>query len=247
MKRRTLLALFQGILERIPNEAQHRLAYGSDQNQFGDLRLPEGKGPFPLVINIHGGFWQAAYNLDHNGHLCEALAKKGIATWSIEYRRVGNPGGGYPGTFDDVRAAASFVQELKYPLDLQRTIVMGHSAGGQLALWLAGEFKWIKGAISLAGVVDLPRAAELKLGNGAVQALMGEEHYKEFLPILNKPAILIHGEDDKIVPKELSENYVKAAEKAKLVLVPGGHFELIDPETPQWATVEKLVIELVKR
>ena len=88
----------EDILTLKPPPADVRLAYGSDPSQFGDLRLPKGKGPFPIAMNIHGGFWRAKYDLLHGGHLCAALTGKGIATWNLEYRRVGNPGGGWPGT-----------------------------------------------------------------------------------------------------------------------------------------------------
>ena len=136
-----MLASGQDILERTPPKADARIPYGTDPLQFGDLRLPGGKGPHPLAINIHGGYWRAAYDLEHNGHLCEALRKKGVATWSIEYRRIGNPGGAWPGTLEDVKTAASFIRGSgkKFPLDLQRVLAMGHSAGGQLALYLGAE------------------------------------------------------------------------------------------------------------
>ena len=89
-----------------PPPADAHLAYGADPNQFGELRLPKDttKGAFPVVMNIHGGYWRAKYTLTHTGHLCAALAAAGIATWNLEYRRVGNHGGGWPGTFEDIRA-----------------------------------------------------------------------------------------------------------------------------------------------
>ena len=93
------------ILTLPPPPADARLPYGTDPNQFADLRLPKTKGLFPVVMNIHGGYWRAKYDLAHCGHLCAALTSKGIATWNIEYRRVGNPGGGWPGTFEDIRNA----------------------------------------------------------------------------------------------------------------------------------------------
>src|SRR5215470_5496557 len=99
-----LLFMSQDILQLPPQPPGERIAYGSDPLQFGELRLPEGDGPFPVVIVIHGGFWRAAYNLDHISHLCVALNKEGLATWSLEYRRIGNPGGGWSGTLDDVLA-----------------------------------------------------------------------------------------------------------------------------------------------
>jgi acetyl esterase/lipase len=124
------------VLEIPPAERGQRIAYGDDPNQFGELRMPSGKGPHPVVIFIHGGFWKAAYDLTHASHLCVAIAKAGCAVWSIEYRRVGQPGGGYPGTLDDIRAAAQCAMRIP-GLDLKRVVTAGHSAGGQLALWLA--------------------------------------------------------------------------------------------------------------
>src|SRR5260370_15152153 len=106
------------ILPLAPPPADARLFYGSDPNQFFDLRLPKSKGPHPVVINIHGGFWRAKYNLDHAGHLSAGLTRAGIATWSLEYRRVGNPGGGWPGTFLRTALGADFLRGLakKNPL-----------------------------------------------------------------------------------------------------------------------------------
>src|SRR5215472_3775377 len=103
------------ILGLTPPAADHRLAYGSDPNQFGDLRLPKSAASgklFPVVLNIHGGFWRAKYDLAHAGHLCAALTQKGIATWNVEYRRVGNEGGGWPGTFEDVARAYRFLPQI---------------------------------------------------------------------------------------------------------------------------------------
>jgi acetyl esterase/lipase len=185
----------QDILTRVPPQADHRLSYGKDANQFGDLRLPAGRGPHPLVINIHGGFWRAAYDLEHNGHLCEALRRKGVATWSIEYRRIGQTGGGWPGTLHDVVAAAEHVYELarNYPLDLDRIIAMGHSAGGQLALYLGAELPWLQGVVSLAGVADLRHALDLKLSREAVKDFLGgtyqnlPERYQQASPMERLP------------------------------------------------------------
>src|SRR5262245_25236824 len=140
----------QGILDVPPAPPGMRVAYGSDQFQFGELRVPSGRRPHPVAIVIHGGYWRARYDLAHIGHLCEALTKQGIATWSLEYRRIGNPGGGWPGTFEDIRAGAAHVEQIakEHSLDLKRVVATGHSAGGHLVLWLAKQK-----AIALRGVV----------------------------------------------------------------------------------------------
>lgn len=252
------------ILTRTPPLANTRLQYGDQAPQFGDLRLPETPGlrPVPVVVVIHGGFWRAQYDLEHIGHLCAALTDAGYATWSIEYRRVGQPGGGWPGTLKDVLQGASYVQQLakRFDLDLQRVGVIGHSAGGPLALWLAGESALVHGVVSLAGVADLRRAAELQLGRGATQAFLGGEptrvprRYSAASPIERVPTgvrqVLVHGTDDDTVPLELSQRYCEAASAAgdevELVTLPGtGHFELIDPLTDAWPVVLGAVAKVV--
>lgn len=253
----------QDVLERKPPPADVRIPYGADPNQFADLRVPPGTGPHPLVINIHGGFWKAAYGLDHNGHLCEALRQKGVATWSLEYRRIGQPGGGWPGTGEDVRAAAEYALNLpkNHPIDPSRVISMGHSAGGHLALWLAAELPWLQGAISLAGVADLRKAYALQLSQGIVKTFLGgspeeqPDRYRQASPIerlpLRKRTVLIHGEKDSIVPIDIARGYEAAARKAGdrvqlLALADTGHFELIDPLLPQWRKVEASVLEMLR-
>src|SRR5450631_174557 len=226
------------ILTLPPPPADARLAYGSDPNQFLDLRLPSSKESrqpqFPLLINIHGGYWRAKYNLDHAGHLCAALTAKGLATANLEYRRVGNEGGAWPGTFADIRSAYHFLlQNAKaHKLDPQRIVVMGHSAGGQLALCLAAHEPGITRVVSLAGVVDLQRAYQLHLSNDAVvEFLRGtpaevSDHYREANPTgLSIPQArqwLIHGADDDTVPPAFSRDYVKAKaqEDAHLLEIP---------------------------
>jgi acetyl esterase/lipase len=251
------------ILTQTPPAADARVAYGTDPNQFGDLRLPKGKGPFPLVMNIHGGFWRAKYDLAHAGHLCAALTAKGIATLNIEYRRVGNPGGGWPGTFDDVRNAYRFLPELakRYSLDSKKVVVMGHSAGAQLALCLAAHEASLKKVVSLAGVVDLQQAWELHLSNNAVVEFLGgkpsqvTDHYREADP--TQLAIdhattqwLIHGAADDVVPSYFSRNYAqekknKGEDVHYLEISTAGHFDLIDPHSQAWTKVEDTVLHLL--
>src|SRR5712692_4552098 len=188
-----------------PPPADARLPYGSDSNQFGELRVPKTGGPFPVGINIHGGYWRAKYDLKHAGHLCAALTAKGLATWNAEYRRVGNAGGGWPGTFEDVRSAYRYISQIaqRYNLDATKTVVAGHSAGGQLALCLAAHEPSVMRVISLAGVVDLQQAWELHLSDNAVVDFLGgkpsdvPEHYREADPMQLKighaTQWLIHG------------------------------------------------------
>jgi len=177
-----------------------RIAYGPEPLQFGDLYLPNSPGPHPTVILIHGGYWRARYGLDLMTGLALDIAFRGYAAWNIEYRRVGNPGGGWPATMLDVALATDYLRILAptYALDLHRVVPIGHSAGGHLALWLASRPRIARnsplagsnftpqgsteevatplplaGAISLAGVVDLEMAWQLNLSNGAVDDLLG--------------------------------------------------------------------------
>jgi len=128
----------EDILYTKPPAADSRLTYGTDPNHFVDVRIPGGNKLHPVVFFIHGGYWRAQYDLTYAGHLCHALKAEGIASWNVEYRRVGNPGGGWPGSFEDIRRAFCALQE--YPqhqrpaFDLEKLCIAGHSAGGQLAL-----------------------------------------------------------------------------------------------------------------
>src|SRR5438034_3553718 len=242
--------------------ADARLAYGTDPNQFGELRLPKSGGPFPIVMNIHGGFWRAKYDLQHTGKLCAGLTAKGVATWNIEYRRVGNKGGGWPGTFKDAASTYRCLPQIakRYNLDPARTAIMGHSAGGQLALCLAAHERSVKAVISLAGVVDLQRAWEEHLSDDAVVAFLGgkpkdvPEHYQEADPMQLKIGSatqwLIHGAADSVVPPPFSRNYAEQKKKwgedvHYLEVSTAGHYELIDPRSNAWPKVESTVLHLL--
>jgi acetyl esterase/lipase len=251
----------ESILELAPPKADKRIAYGVGPLQFAELRYPVGQGPFPLVINIHGGFWRARYNLIHAGHFCAGLTKSGFLTCNIEYRRAGNPGGGWPGTFEDVRNAYAYIRRCARELnaDTGRFLVMGHSAGGQLALCLAGHEPSITRAVSLSGVLDLQRAYELHLSRDAVVEFLGgtpervPEHYREASPMDLKIAArqaIITGDADHTVPSELSQNYAKkkkaAGESVELIQIPGAsHFEAMDPRTGAFETVRNTVQNLL--
>jgi acetyl esterase/lipase len=251
------------ILTLPPPPADARVAYGTDPNQFGELRLPKGKERFPVVMNIHGGFWRAKYDLTHAGHLCAALTAKGLATWNVEYRRVGNAGGGWPGTFEDIRNASRFLPQLakRYSLDAAKVAVMGHSAGGQLALCLAAHEPSLKRVVSLAGVVDLQQAFQLHLSNDAViDFLCGKpsqvtDHHREADPMELSidhatEQWLIHGAGDDIVPSYFSRNYTEQKkQRGENVhyqeILMAGHFDLIDPRSAAWPRVEDTVRRLL--
>jgi acetyl esterase/lipase len=251
------------ILTLSPPPADARLPYGSDPNQFGELRVPKTGGPFAVVIDIHGGYWRAKYDLTHTGHLCAVLTARGLATWNVEYRRVGNAGGGWPGTFEDVRSGYRFVSQIvkRYNLDSSKSVVVGHSAGGQLALCLAGHEASVKRVISLAGVVDLQQAWELHLSDNAVVGFLGgdparvPEHYREADPMQLKISQatqwLIHGAADDTVPPFLSRNYTGQKKKSGenvhyLEISTAGHFDLIDPRSTAWPKVEGTVLHLLE-
>lgn len=228
------------MMKRKQPDSPLQLAYGSSEFQFGELYLPGESGPYPVAILIHGGYWRARYGLELMNGLAEDLVMRGIAAWNIEYRRVGNPGGGWPGTFQDVAHAADYLRSVaeSYELDLNRVVSIGHSAGGHLAFWLAARSRLpaqnplapgetplsLLGAISLAGVLDLQLAYQLHLSNDAVVELLGgtphelPERYRASSPAallpLGLPQILLHGTADVDVPIEISQQYTEAARLA---------------------------------
>ncbi|WP_376794223.1 alpha/beta hydrolase family protein [Thermogemmatispora sp.] len=222
-----------------------RLSYGPQPLHFGELRLPSSPGPHPVAVLIHGGFWRNPYDLSLMSGLANDLTAHGLATWNIEYRRLGDEGGGWPGTLQDVALAIDALRQLagSYPLDLERLITVGHSAGGELALWLAarpllarqanGQERWllagesalaVSGAVSLAGVVDLEAGWRRHLGRDAVAELLGgspeevPERYRLASPAallpLGIPQVLIHGTADDRVPLEISRDYADRARAA---------------------------------
>jgi acetyl esterase/lipase len=229
-----------------PPAADARLAYGPEPLQFGDLRLTEGDAP-PLAVVIHGGYWKANYNLIHTGHLSRALTEQGIASWNVEYRSIGVPGGGWPAAGEDVARAVEFVAEL--PVDHERVVLIGHSAGGQLALW-AGKRAQLP-VVALAPVSDVRESVARTGPDGAPAQFMPTEHFPEGSPLellpLGVPQIVIHGTEDDGVPYAMSERYVEAAGgEAELVTLEGaGHFEPIDPLAPEFAQTVAAVRKLL--
>lgn len=227
-----------------------RFDYGTDPSQFGELSLPSGT-PRGVVVVIHGGFWKSAYDLDLGRPLAASLVDHGWAAWNLEYRRVGN-GGGTPATFDDVAAGIDKLADLAEDaaLDLGTVVTLGHSAGGHLAVWAAGRADpavRVTAAISQAGVLDLLGAGEQRLGDGAVEAMLGhpagpgDAAVDPFQQVpLGVPVFCVHGTGDVDVPMSQSQAYVEAAVgaggRAELVAVDGDHFVVVDPASEAWRT-----------
>ncbi|MGX7826236.1 alpha/beta hydrolase family protein [Actinokineospora sp. 24-640] len=246
---------------RAPDETKR---YGPGAENLIDLWWPPGV-PTATVVVLHGGFWRAAYDRTHTRPMCVALAEAGYLVAAVEYRRVGNPGGGWPGTFTDVAAALDALPRLtRGAVTGNQTVLLGHSAGGHLALWAAGRHRvadnsarpvegWLvpAGVVALAAVCDLRMAGALGLGDGAVQALLGDprrspDRYRmadpaRLLP-LGRRCVLVHGTDDDRVPLGVSRRYrdlaVAAGDDVMLVDLPGAdHFDLIDPAARTWPAV----------
>jgi acetyl esterase/lipase len=237
--------------------------YGNKRSQFGELYLPGGTDshpppppPYPVAVVIHGGFWRAQYSRKLMHGLCRDLAERGWAAWNLEYRRLGGlSGGGWPNTFEDLSAGIDHLHEVLAPLDLERVVTIGHSAGGHLAA-LAATRPWprvpVTGVVAQAGVLDLERAWQWRLSKGVVRRLLGgtpEEQPDRYgaaspaarLPV-GVPVLLTHGGEDDIVPPAMSEEFQRAAlaagDECKLVLLPGeGHFGHLEVGNPLWEAV----------
>jgi acetyl esterase/lipase len=231
-------------LNALPRRAPDRRgAYGERPQQYGELRVPPTRGPHPLVILVHGGCFKAAYaSADYAAPIGDALKDQGIASWNIEYRRLGDPGGGWPGTYLDVGRAVDHVRSLAkaHDLDLSRVVIVGHSAGGHLAMWAAGRSRVpkqsalytanplrIRGAVDLAGPLDLSaHLAEYErlCRDSVITTLMGgtparrPDHYAQASPIAllpyGLPQVLVLGTYEEFVPMPLMRAYADAARRA---------------------------------
>ncbi len=240
-----------------------KITYGPAPSQFATLRLPTGaSAPVPVVVLIHGGFWRSAYDLSLMDPLGEDLVQRGDAVWNIEYRRVGEAGGGWPGTLEDVAAAIDqlAIVAADHPLDLTNVVVIGHSAGGHLALWSAGRSRLTDGqpgahpkvqprlAIGQGPVFDLTAAANAGLGSGAVTDFMGgapvdvPERYAVATPTPTPDSrlVVVRGQDDDVVPAQFAVPALVGGVEV-VDVVGADHFALIDPTTSAWAAVIELL------
>jgi acetyl esterase/lipase len=212
---------------------------------------PHGVPVGPLVVFLHGGFWRAEWDRAHAGPLAADLAVRGYPVACLEYRRIGQPDGGWPGTFDDVVAGLGAIPDL---LGIPGTpILAGHSAGGHLALWAATRVP-VRAVLALAPVADLSEAYRLGLGDGAVAELLGgspeqvPERYAATDTALQDPppvpTVLLHGTLDAQVPVRLSRGYAARTGAGLVELPDSEHFALIDPLAAAWPTVIDILATL---
>ena len=247
--------------------------YGADPLQFGELRLPAGMGPFPVAVVIHGGCWTKGFaTLRNTAPIASELTKNNVATWNIEYRQVGDAGGGWPGTFQDWGAAVDHLRVLgrSYPLDLSRVVVVGHSAGAHAALWVAARHRLpadselhsadplpIRAAVAIDGPGDLAGFAAVDAdvcGQPVVQGLMGgtpaekPERYRQASPQallpLGVPQFLVAAS---VLTKDKAQEYQKLAQAkgdhVEILNLDCGHFEVIAPGQKPWKAVEHLILD----
>ena len=218
------------------------LAYGKAPSQFAELFRPAGAGPFPVAVLVHGGCWTKEFGgIKQLRNLAGALQAQGIAVWNVEYRRVDEEGGGYPGTYQDINAAVELLGAQAQPqqLDLKRVVAIGHSAGGQLVQWLAGRqriaagsplfqpsFVPVRQIISLGGLADLRREQALiksscdrdmvdltGVPSAARPDVFSDTNAAELIPN-GSHTVLITGEFDTVSPPRVAHDYAARAKAA---------------------------------
>ena len=225
--------------------------YGDHPDQVVDIWLPPSGAPEPgpMVVFVHGGFWRAAYDRTHAVPLVADLAARGFPVALVEYRRVGQDGGGWPGTFDDVALGVGAVAG---DAGDAGPVLAGHSAGGHLALWYAARWpERVRGVVALAPVADLVLGHRLGVGNGAIADLLGgdpsgnRDRYTAADPAADPaaapgrrpPVRLLHGREDDVVPIVLSRSYAERTGAELVELPDAGHFDVIEPASAAWPSV----------
>ncbi|WP_245857888.1 alpha/beta hydrolase [Sphingomonas ginsenosidimutans] len=257
--------------------ADATVAYGADALQKVDVWVPRGAGPHPVVVMVHGGCWQTSI-ADRRlmDWVAGDLRDAGVAVWNIDYRGVDRDGGGYPGTFRDVAQAADALRDhaARYHLDIRRVVAIGHSAGGHLALWLAGRARLpadsllrtadplpIAHVVSLGGLPDLEATAaspDNGCGTAVVARLVGTARTDPYADTsvprlfpLGVPQDLVNGREDRIIPYRMATDYVArataASDRATLHRVDRtGHVELVTPDTAAWREAKRLVLAALR-
>lgn len=248
--------------------AGERISYGADPAQFGELRLPNGQGPHPVAVMIHGGCWLQDYDLTYFQHIAQAATDLGWASWNIEYRRIGGTGG-WPQTFEDVADAIDALRALvpEKALNLDQVIAVGHSAGAQMALWAAQRDRiepqhvlWrpqplpLRHVVALSPIVDLVdyRKGPANSCHGAVDPLMGgspellPQRYQAVSPLALLPLAvqvsLISGAADPTVSAASVQRYADQlnADRHQLRLIKGAeHFDPVTPGSMAWPLVRE--------
>jgi len=239
-------------------QAAKKLVYGSDNPslQYGLLWIPENSKPkmkLPLIVLIHGGCWLNAFDIKHTFPLSTALAQAGFAVWSLEYRRTGDAGGGWPGSLHDIKEGLAFTSKLgEHPVDLTRTVVVGHSAGGHLALLASAGTRTTKAVIGLAAITNIVQYSQ---GSNNCQTatleFMGGDHlsdptaYELANPANKTPhpnTTLLQGDIDAIVPMQQATLPGARVE----VLNGAGHFDWVHPGTAAFSVLVETLIEATK-
>lgn len=269
----------QDIVEWLPTKpADRRIRYGTDPLQFGDLRLPTrtATSGHPVVVFVHGGGWSANWNMDYGDPLVGALTDAGVATWSLEFRRVGHEGGGWPGTFLDVGAGLDHLRKLAAPhqLDLDRVVVVGHSSGGHLGVWAAGRHRIpedsplyvsdplpVSGVVSLSGALDFShRLEETTLrrllgadtdGVKAAEARLGAASPLQMLPLGIPLKVVVGSADDRHYlisdARRFTQRATQLGDTVDFDFLEGAnHFDVVDPHGPAWQTVAGAAFDVLR-
>ena len=220
------------------------VSYGPNREQEADLWLPAGRISRPCVVLIHGGCWWECYRRDLEDAVAADLARRGFAALNVEYRRLGADGG-WPECHEDVVLAIGALNRFGGEIDLSAIALVGHSAGGYLAL-LAATSVEVRGVVAQAPVTDLRYAAEARSCSGGVEAMLMQGAPSPIDQPAAIPHLVIHGDIDEDVPVEMGRAYARAAPRAEYVELSGcGHYEHLDPASKAWKVAAEWLEELL--